>query len=192
MKLLTGLGNPGIKYSLTRHNIGFMIIDALADKLNVRLQNESELWDGGFCNINGEDVYLMKPKTFMNRSGEAVGEFIDEHELEFCDILIVTDDFNLPLGTIRVRPKGSDGGHNGLADINYFLQSDEFPRMRVGIGKEDLTKEDYVDFVLGNFDEAELKVIKDLMPVCVDCAMQFVTSDLLNVMSKFNKSHLNS
>lgn len=192
MKLIAGLGNPGLKYSQTRHNIGFMVIDAVAEKVNAQLQNENELWDGVFCKINSEDVYLMKPLTYMNRSGEAIGEFLDEHELEYSDILIVTDDFNLPFGTIRVRPKGSDGGHNGLADINYFLQSEEYPRMRIGIGNEELFKDEYVDFVLGNFDETELKILNDLMPVFVDCITDFVSNDLLNVMNKYNKSHLNS
>lgn len=192
MKLIAGLGNPGKKYSLTRHNIGFMLIDALADKNNVELKSENDLWDGAICKINEEDVYLMKPMTYMNRTGEAIGEFIDENELNFSDLLIITDDFNLPFGTVRVRPKGSDGGHNGLADINFFLQSEEFPRMRIGIGKEDMSKDEYIDFVLGNFIDEEMKILEDLMPVFTDCAIEFITNDLKNVMNKFNKSHLNS
>ena len=161
MKLIVGLGNPGNKYAFTRHNIGFMIIDYISNFLNTELKPGKGDWFGVGCNYDGEDIYLMKPTTFMNNSGTAVIDFILRNNIDIKDILVVYDDFQIPLGTIRVRTNGSDGGHNGISSVIYHLNTLDFARMRIGIGNANLiNKEDYIDFVLSNFNEEETIKIK--------------------------------
>ncbi|MBK8550053.1 MAG: aminoacyl-tRNA hydrolase [Ignavibacteria bacterium] len=191
MKLIVGLGNPGSKYELTRHNIGFIVIDFFAEYLNLRLKEGKGDWIETKGSIEDEEIFLLKPMTYMNNSGIAVKEFMDRNEIENKDVLIIVDDFQIPLGTIRVRKEGSDGGHNGLSSIIYNLISDEFPRMRIGIGKnEPLKKDDFIDFVLGIFDKEEIEKIKKLMPVYIDCINSFVTDGVTKTMNTYNKGHL--
>ena len=188
MKLIVGLGNPGSQYELTRHNIGFIVIDFFAEFLQIRFKEGKGDWLEAKGKLNDEDVYLLKPLTYMNNSGIAVREFIEMHDLNESDVLVVVDDFQIPLGMIRVRKDGSDGGHNGLSSIIYHLNSDEFPRMRIGIGKnEDLKKEEFIDFVLGNFEKEEIEVIKKLIPVYIDCIKSFITDGVTKTMNNFNK-----
>lgn len=194
MYLITGLGNPGTRYSLTRHNAGFMILDNLSEKLGVSFTSENRLWDGTKANISDKYVYLMKPLTYMNRCGKAVSLFINEYRRlnnkALSGFLVVTDDFNLPLGTIRLRPRGSDGGHNGLRSIIENLETDEFPRMRVGIGSDKLKEtDDPADFVLGNFTNFEYDVFCSLMPVYLDCVIDFVINGLEHAMNNFNRNY---
>ena len=193
MKLIIGLGNPGLKYEVTRHNIGFVITDFASEYLKIKLKPGKGQWIEGQGTINSEDVYLLKPMDYMNNSGTAVLDFIQKKkiDLNLNDILVILDDFQIPLGTIRIRKKGSDGGHNGLSDIIYHLNSVEFPRMRVGIGKNELIKkEEYIDFVLGNFQKEEIEVIKKLKPVFNNCIMSFINDGLVNTMNKYNKNYL--
>ncbi|MCX7877586.1 MAG: aminoacyl-tRNA hydrolase [Ignavibacteria bacterium] len=195
MYLITGLGNPGIRYSLTRHNAGFIILDNLSAKLGVSFTSENILWKGCRAWISDKEVYLMKPMTYMNKSGEAVNNFIHEfrslNNKELSGLLVITDDFNLPLGTVRLRPGGSDGGHNGLKSIINCLGTDEFPRMRVGIGSEKLGEtDDPSDFVLGNFTDEEFAVFNSLMPVYIDCIIDFLTNGIEHAMNTFNRFHL--
>ncbi len=191
MKLIVGLGNPGNKYAFTRHNIGFMIIDYISNFLNTELRPGKGDWFGIDCNYDGEDIYLMKPTTFMNNSGTAVIDFILRNNIDIKDILVVYDDFQIPLGTIRVRTNGSDGGHNGISSVIYHLNTLEFARMRIGIGTADLiNKEDYIDFVLSNFTEEETIKIKEMMVNYKDCILSYVKEDVLNTMNRFNKNFL--
>lgn len=187
MKLIVGLGNPGEKYLKSRHNIGFMIIDEFARSLKTKFKSDNDLYSGTSTKVGNQDVFLMKPLTYMNGSGEAVSEFLYEFNMDPTDILVITDDFNLPLGTIRLRERGSDGGHNGLANIQYFLQTEEYPRMRIGIGTTEIDKEKYVDFVLGDFSTEEIETINRLMPVFVNCINDFLTKPTLDVMTTFNR-----
>ena len=192
MKLIVGLGNPGSKYELTRHNIGFIILDFFAESLNISFKAGKGDWLEAKGRLGDEDVYLLKPLTYMNNSGVAILEFMEKTCAEIKDVLVIVDDFQIPLGTIRVRKGGSDGGHNGLSSIIYHLNSDEFPRMRAGIGKnEALKKEDFIDFVLGNFDKEEIEIIKKLMPEYMNCIRSFITDGLTITMNTFNKMHLN-
>lgn len=191
MKLIVGLGNPGSQYELTRHNIGFILIDLFAEFFNIRLKEGKGDWLEGKGKIGNEDIYLMKPLTYMNNSGIAIKDFIEKHNIDPKDIFVIVDDFQIPLGTIRVRMEGSDGGHNGLSSIIYYLNSDEFPRMRVGIGgNTSLKKEEYMDFVLSNFEKEEIKIIKELIPKYNECIKSFVTDGISKTMNNFNKSFL--
>ena len=192
MKLIVGLGNPGSKYDLTRHNIGFIIADFFAQSLNISFKAGKGEWLEANGRIGDEDVYLLKPLTYMNNSGSAILEFVEKTGADIKDVLIIVDDFQIPLGMIRVRKDGSDGGHNGLSSIIYHLNSDEFPRMRIGIGRNEvLKKEDFIDFVLGNFDKEEIENIKKLMPDYLKCIKSFITYGLKVTMNNFNKMFLN-
>jgi PTH1 family peptidyl-tRNA hydrolase len=191
MKLIVGLGNPGNKYAFTRHNIGFMIIDYISNFLKTELKPGKGDWFGIDCNYNGEDIYLMKPTTFMNNSGTAVIDFILRNNIDIKDILVIYDDFQIPLGTIRVRTNGSDGGHNGISSVIYHLNTLEFARMRIGIGNDSfIHKEEYIDFVLSNFTEEETIKIKEMMVNYKDCVLSYVKEDVLNTMNRFNKNFL--
>ena len=192
MKLIVGLGNPGSKYELTRHNIGFIIADFFAGSLNISFKAGKGDWLEAKGRIGDEDVYLLKPLTFMNNSGMAILEFMEKTGADIKDVLVIVDDFQIPLGMIRLRKDGSDGGHNGLSSIIYHLNSDEFPRMRIGIGRnEALKKEEFIDFVLGNFDKEEIENIKKLMPDYLKCIRSFITDGLTVTMNSFNRMFLN-
>lgn len=191
MKLIAGLGNPGKRYELTRHNIGFIATDYFAYKLNLKFKEGKGDWYEAPGKIDEVEFCLIKPTTYMNNSGIAVKEFLSKNEIPQKDILVVVDDFQIPLGAIRVRTRGSDGGHNGLESIIYHLSSIDFPRMRIGIGKEEpLTKEDYIDYVLTNFDEDEIGKIKKLLPEYYNCIYSFILGDINDTMNKFNKNFL--
>jgi PTH1 family peptidyl-tRNA hydrolase len=191
LKLIVGLGNPSSKYELNRHNVGFLILDYLTNSLNLSLTASKGDWCGCEGTYQVNDFYLMKPTTFMNNSGMAVNDFLSIHEIPLKNLLIVFDDFQIPLGTIRVRTKGSDGGHNGVSNIIYNLDTLNFPRMRIGIGGErTINKENYVDYVLSNFDEEELEKVKTLMPYYKDCILSFISKDIKDTMNKFNKNYL--
>ena len=140
---------------------------------------------------NNEQFYLMKPTTYMNNSGLAVLNFIAAYNIDLNDVLIIYDDFQLSLGTIRVRMKGSDGGHNGISSVIYHLNTLDFPRMRIGIGSDEIIKKDeYVDYVLSNFTESEITNINDMMIHFKDCVMNFLSEGAFDTMNKFNKNFL--
>ncbi len=191
MKLIVGLGNPGSKYEFTRHNAGFMAVDELARSFGLEFKPAKGDWWGVESEINNNRVYLMKPMTYMNASGNAVYDFLKERKITLDNILVVYDDFQLPLGTIRVRPNGSDGGHNGISSIIYSLETLEFPRMRIGIGPEKaLYKEEYIDFVLSKFSDDEAEKLKILAPIFKDCILCFIEEGILSTMNKFNKNFI--
>jgi PTH1 family peptidyl-tRNA hydrolase len=191
LKLIAGLGNPGAKYAHTRHNAGFMIIDYFAGHFNIPMKDSTRLWVAGKGLYENEEVCFLKPTTYMNNSGEAVSTFIDENNINLQDLLVVVDDFQLPFGTIRVRARGTDGGHNGLASISYYLMSDEYPRMRIGIGRDEkIDKSAVIDFVLDKFTEPEKEKFDKLLPVYSECITSFIKYGVDETMNKFNKSFL--
>jgi PTH1 family peptidyl-tRNA hydrolase len=192
MKLIIGLGNPGIEYLLTRHNIGFIITNYFSRSQNIEIKEGSGEWLVGFGSYENIDLAIIKPITFMNNSGIAVKDFIEKYEVPLTDMLVIYDDFNIPFGSIRVRIKGSDGGHNGISSIIYHLNSNEFTRMRIGIGPEDgmIHKSDAIDYVLNNFNAKEVEEIKKLMPEYINCIKSFLTEDIKLTMNRFNKSFL--
>lgn len=192
MKLIIGLGNPGIEYKWTRHNVGFETIDKFAYDFNITLNKNKYKSIYGESIIYGEKVILIKPLTYMNLSGECVREFFNFYkDVPLCDIMIICDDVNLPIGSIRIRKKGSDGGQNGLKNIIYQLNNDEFPRLRIGIGK----KPEYYtlsNFVLSKFTKEEEQDILSGIKNATNALEMFIKdkeNGLSNAMNKFNKKN---
>ena len=192
MKLIVGLGNPGNTYALTRHNIGFIILDYLAEYLKCGFKAGKGEYYLARAKFKGKEFILLKPATFMNNSGIAVQEVLEMFpEIDLNDVLIVFDDFQLKLGTIRIRERGSDGGHNGLSSVIYHLNSMDIPRLRVGIGQNIVMKKDeFVDYVLSNFTENEIETIKTLLPTFKDCILSFIKEPFKSVMNRYNKHFL--
>jgi len=193
VKLIVGLGNPGSKYTYTRHNIGFIVIDHFAESNGVLFMPGKGDWYECSLTVNDEEVFLLKPVTFMNNSGSAVKEFCNIHNINPEDVLAIYDDFQLPIGTVRVRKKGSNGGHNGISDIIYQMNTEEIPRMRIGIGNNNvLQKDDFIDFVLSDFTKDEINDFIKIMPDLVSCIKSFITDEIKVTMNNFNKSFLQS
>ncbi len=184
--MLVGLGNPGREYADTRHNIGFMVIDHLAQQEDVRLAKTSTTYISGTGNIAGRSVVLAKPLTYMNRSGLAVLRMVERYAVPLDRLLVILDDFNLPFGRLRIRAKGSDGGHNGLASIIDFLSSSAFPRLRIGIGNDTLS--DAVEFVLSPFEPEEQRRLPELIDHASDACRSFVEHGIQRTMNIFNQN----
>ena len=187
MKLIVGLGNPGSKYEGTRHNVGFDVVDEYARRRGLTFGSCPA--DALLARERGPDarVILAKPLTFMNLSGGAVGTLSRYYRVDPADILVVVDDANLPLGRLRVRPEGSDGGHNGLRSVIEEFGTQEFPRLRVGVGRGGLGRE-LVGHVLSRFEDDERGKIEELVTRAADAAEVFVEEDILTVMNRFNAS----
>lgn len=190
MKLIIGLGNPGSEYKWTRHNVGFETIDKLAYDFNINVNKNKFKSIYGEGTIHNEKVLLIKPLTYMNLSGECVRDFLHFYkDLELNDIMVICDDINLPIGSIRIRKKGSDGGQNGLKNIIYQLNSDDFPRLRIGIGQK---PEQYTlaNFVLSKFNKEEETDIINGITSATDAINIFIKNKdngLSNAMNLFNK-----
>jgi PTH1 family peptidyl-tRNA hydrolase len=184
MKIVVGLGNPGPKYAGTRHNVGFEVIDYLAaapDCGPFRAKFHSLVSD---WKVAGEPVLLVKPDTFMNLSGRAVRAVVDFYKLAPADVLVVSDDFNLPLGKLRARSKGSHGGQNGLRDIQQQLGTDEYPRLRVGVGQPG--PGEAVDFVLSRFKPGERKAVEQAVSKAADAVVVWVRQGIEAAMNRAN------
>ncbi len=181
MKAIIGLGNPEIKYKNTRHNVGFMVLDRVLEKRKLTLTDKFE---GFFAKDN--DVLFLLPKTYMNLSGIAVSKMMNFYKLKPQDILVVFDDVSIPLGALRFREKGSDGGHNGIKSIINEIGSSDFPRLKVGIGPQP-PQMPLEHFVLQNFSEVE-KLNKVLDIACYGVE-DFLNLDFIHLQSKYNKVH---
>jgi peptidyl-tRNA hydrolase, PTH1 family len=183
VKLIVGLGNPGAKYRGTRHNIGFAVVDELAARGHVTF--DAALVKALMARVRGpSDVLLAKPLTFMNASGEAVGALLRYYKIDVVDLLVVVDEVQLPLGTLRARVRGSAGGHNGLKSIVAHL-GEEFSRLRVGVGRGD-PRRDLADHVLTRFDADEASEVERITARASDAAEMFITSGIEAVMNGFN------
>lgn len=182
--LIVGLGNPGEKYSNTRHNIGFKALDHVEKQANAFFVSDKY---GSICNFKykGRQIYLLKPNTFMNLSGTAVRYWMDKEKIVKDNILVVTDDLNLPLATLRLKKKGSDGGHNGLKNIQEKLNSNVYPRLRIGVGN-DFPKGKQIDYVLGDWSAEELVVIEDKIETIKEMILGFCFNGLNNTMNTYN------
>jgi len=185
MKLIVGLGNLGRKYDQTRHNVGFEVLDRLAKRFGDAAAKDK--FDGRLmeARIGGERVLLLWPHTFMNRSGESVGPAFEFYKLDLADLLVVCDDFNLPVGKLRFRRDGSAGGQNGLADIIRRLGTEEFARLRLGIGPVP-ENWDAADFVLSKFAASERDTIEETIARAADGAECWVTDGIETSMNQFN------
>lgn len=185
MKIVVGLGNPTDKYAGTRHNVGFSVIDELADKYNISMEGKKHKAIYGQGVIDGVKVILVKPQTFMNLSGESVREFYDYYKVDIEDIIVVYDDINLDVGGLRIRIKGSAGGHNGMKNIISHLNGDTFPRVRVGVGEKPKNY-DLADWVLSRFPKADLPLIRDGVDNAVKAVAMIVNDDITNAMNVYN------
>jgi len=182
--LIVGLGNIGVKYDNTRHNIGFEVLDKLAEAKEAIFETE-RLGDVAKIKHKGRTFILLKPSTFMNLSGKAVRYWMDKEKVNWENLLVIVDDLNLPFGKLRMRGKGSDGGHNGLKDINEKMGKNNYARLRFGIGSE-FGKGHQVDYVLGEWDGEENEQLPALIERSCDMIISFGTAGLARTMSDFN------
>lgn len=186
--IVVGLGNPGREYDGTRHNVGYMVVDELSG----RLKSSWKPGKGEYLfsqKVDGDKtIVLVKPLMYMNNSGEAVLDVLEQFPTPFCNVLAIVDDFTLGIGKIRVRAKGNDGGHNGLRSLIYHLNSNEFPRVRCGIKREVMPpKSEMSDFVLSPFDGDEKKIVETMIKNAADAVEEFAQSGIKQAMNVFNK-----
>lgn len=197
-RLIVGLGNPGPEYERTRHNVGFEAVDRIAEKAGLSTTDEgivrravdrirgSGLYDATSGRYRGRTVVLAKPKTFMNRSGAAVEKLKGRFGVDNQDILVVVDDIYLDIGTLRIRASGGSGGHNGVEDIIDALDSDNFPRMRIGVGSS-FRRGRQADYVLEAFSDEERPMVDDVIDTAAQAALTWVTDGVVTTMNRFNK-----
>jgi PTH1 family peptidyl-tRNA hydrolase len=184
MKVVIGLGNPGLQYKQTRHNLGFMVVEALGEELG--LQKEQQKFQAlvGETSFGGQKVLLVKPQTYMNLSGVSVRQMVDWYKLELEQILVVYDDLALPLGQLRLRAKGSAGGHNGIKSIIQHLGTETFPRLKVGIDRPLFGE--VSGYVLGRFSEEERKLLPELINRASQAIQTWLGEGILAAMNKYN------
>ena len=185
MYLIAGLGNPTREYDKTRHNVGFSVIDVLADKYNIDVSDRKHKALCGKGVIEGEKVLLLKPQTFMNLSGESIREAIDYYKIDPEDIIVIYDDISLEPGQLRIRLKGSAGGHNGIKNIIAHLGTQEFPRIKVGVGAKP-PKMDLADYVLSRFGAEEQKIMDEAFGEAAEAAVMMMTTGAERAMNHYN------
>ncbi len=184
--IIVGLGNPGKKYELTRHNAGFLFADLLADKNNEKISKIQFKSVTANITLGGHRCLLMKPQTFMNNSGEAVKQAAAFYKIPPENIIVVFDDISLPCGKMRIRRKGSDGGHNGIKSIIYLLNSDKFPRVKLGVGEKPHPDYDLADWVLSSFKKDELGALREAAENACKAVEMMVQGNIDGAMSSFN------
>lgn len=185
--LVVGLGNPGDKYTFTRHNTGFMALDFIAEKCGVRVDRARFKSLCADARIGEHRVLLMKPQTFMNLSGEAVREAADFYKIPPENILVLFDDINFDVGVMRIRRNGSDGGHNGIKSIIYQLNSDAFPRVKIGVGKKPSPDYDLADYVLGTYSDADKKTLFSMLSRVYDGVELILSGQIDKAMNLYNR-----
>lgn len=182
--LIVGLGNPGIKYENTRHNIGFKVVEEFARISEVKFESDKHA-DVARAKHKGRTLILIKPNTFMNLSGKAVNYWMQQEKISVENILVITDDIALPFGKLRMKGKGSDGGHNGLKDIQSVLNSSKYARLRVGVGN-DFYPGQQADYVLSDWKKEENDALGERIDVCMEFIKGFVSIGLQRTMSNYN------
>jgi PTH1 family peptidyl-tRNA hydrolase len=182
--LIVGLGNPGAEYELTRHNVGFLVLDRYADNEKARFSTQ-RLADKAEVKFKGRQLHLVKPNTFMNLSGKAVNYWMNELKIPIENVVVIVDDIALPFGSLRLRGKGSSAGHNGLTHIEETLNTQQYARLKFGIGNN-FPKGAQVDYVLGRFTPNEFKVLPEAMDKAIKMIQSFCTAGLERTMSGFN------
>lgn len=185
MALIVGLGNPGVEYEGTRHNVGFELIDILSEKLTITLKPGNGLFFLGQGQFKGQPVTLLKPTTYMNRSGRAVSKALADTGDTPAECLVCYDDIHLEAGRIKLKPSGSAGGHNGMIDIIDRLQTREFPRIRIGIGNE-FKKGRQSEYVLSPFTASQRKLIDETLEVASEAILTFLRGGIERAMNEFN------
>ncbi len=184
MYVIAGLGNPGKKYENTRHNMGFITVDRLAEKHDIKVDKLKFKALVGEGRIAGQKVLLVKPQTYMNLSGEAIREVMHFYKLSPENLIVIYDDIDIELGALRIRKFGSAGTHNGMKSVVYQLQSDRFPRIRIGIGSQ--KKGDLVDFVIGGFSKEEVPVLEEAVTKAVSAVECILEDDVDIAMNRYN------
>lgn len=185
MKLIVGLGNPGNEYKDTKHNVGWMLVDALAEKLNAGAWQEKEKGLIADARIGAEKIFLVKPQTYMNNSGECVGPLMRYYKLEPEDVIVCHDEMDIPAGMVRIRKKGSAGGHNGIKSVIQHVGTENFARVRIGIGRP-LPQWSVIDHVLSGFTDEDKPKIKEAIEYLLPAVECIVTDGADNAMNKFN------
>lgn len=182
--VIAGLGNPGEKYEYTRHNAGFLVMDIIEEKTGIKVSRLKHKALTGTGTIAGHKVMLVKPQTYMNLSGESIREIMNYYKIPTESLIVIYDDIDLPPGDIRIRKKGSAGTHNGMKSIVYQLGSDDFPRIRVGIG--DRRKGNLADYVIGSMTQEEAAELKPVFEKCADAAISIVRDGIDRAMNRYN------
>ncbi|MBP2242586.1 PTH1 family peptidyl-tRNA hydrolase [Cytobacillus eiseniae] len=186
MKLVVGLGNPGKQYEKTRHNIGFEVVDRLAERLNIPLNQAKFQGVYGVGQVNREKVFLLKPLTYMNLSGESIAAIMDYFQIEDEELVVIYDDLDLPVGKIRLRQKGSAGGHNGIKSTIAHLATQEFNRIRVGIDRPPSGMK-VPDYVLGRFTKEEQEAMGEVIEKCANACEDWISKPFLQIMNEYNQ-----
>ena len=184
---IVGLGNPGRRYRKTRHNIGFMVVDRLADQHGEKIDEFNCRSLVRELKIGGQEVILVKPQTYMNRSGEAVSELVEKYNLDLSRLLIMYDDVDLPMGRLRLKARGSAGSHNGMRSILSFLETEEVPRLRIGIDSGE-SPPDLSSFVLGRFRWRERHQVKEVLSAAESAVESFMRDGIEKAMNRINRS----
>ena len=182
--LIVGLGNIGVKYESTRHNIGFKALDFVAEQSSAFFTPE-RYGEISTFKYKGKNIYLLKPNTFMNLSGSAVRYWLTKLKIDIKNLLVVTDDLNLEVGNLRMKKNGSDGGHNGLKNIQQTLSTNQYPRLRIGVGNN-FPKGKQIDYVLGKWTEEEHSILDQKMEIIKDMVLSFCFAGIDNTMNKYN------
>ena len=185
MKVIVGLGNPGQRYALTKHNIGFWVVDRLSHKWQIPIDKEKWKAEVGEAMIDGEKILLAKPQTYMNLSGESVRQICDFFQLHMDDLLVIYDDLDLPMGKIRLRLKGSSGGHNGMKSIIDHLKTEKLKRIKIGIGRPE-GLESVSDYVLSPFRKEDLSLVEEAVERSVQAVQEWLRVDFNHAMNHFN------
>jgi PTH1 family peptidyl-tRNA hydrolase len=182
--LIVGLGNIGVKYESTRHNIGFKALDFVAEQSSAFFTPE-RYGEISTFKYKGKNIYLLKPNTFMNLSGSAVRYWLTKLKIDIKNLLVITDDLNLEVGNLRMKKNGSDGGHNGLKNIQQTLSTNQYPRLRIGVGNN-FPKGKQIDYVLGKWTEEEHSILDQKMEIIKDMVLSFCFAGIDNTMNKYN------
>lgn len=184
MYIIVGLGNPGKKYENTRHNMGFLTVDLLAEKYDIKVNKIKFKALVGEGQLAGQKVLLVKPQTYMNLSGESVRQVMDFYKLDSQNLIVIYDDLDIPTGSIRIRKKGSAGTHNGMRNILYQIQTEDFPRIRVGIGSG--KKENLISYVTGGVSKSEKELVEEALTKAAESAACIVEKGIEKAMNEYN------
>ena len=185
MYLIAGLGNPGAKFEQTRHNVGFLTLDIFAEKWDIPIKKLKFKSLYGEGSIHGEKVILVKPQTYMNLSGESIREWVNFYKIPMDHLIVIQDDIDLPVGKLRIRPKGSAGTHNGMKSIIYQLQRDDFPRIKIGVGQQE-SGEDLAHYVLSGFLKEEKEIMEEAILDAAKALQVMIEEDVETAMNQFN------
>jgi len=188
LKIIVGLGNPGIKYRFTRHNVGFMVIEHFANDLETKFKRVNS-YDSMIARekFDNQKIIILKPQTYMNLSGQAVKKITSYYKIANRDLLIVYDDLNLQLGQIRIRKKGSSGGHNGIESIIQYMGSKDIPRLKLGIGRKTFNPQiDYASYVLSRFEKSEMEKLKSIIILSTEAIKTIIVDGFEKAMREYN------